>query len=233
MRSQRSKGVVPAGAALSAEDDEIFEHIATLELERFAERLKCKSPTPIDPGRAFWLQLPKAHRQTRRRLIVQCLRAYAHADKPLPQKLISLIEFELETKGAPRGRARSPEDMGAAAAYLVRNPGASLAKIAIAIGAPGKKTTIAYYLAGDDFWKICAEEALKHDLSRQYEVLADYEKRFGQLDYNGTALCYLVPQMLAALEAKRPLEPSSSESAERAYAQLMTRDSLAARLRLA
>ena len=39
------------------------------------------------------------------------------------------------------------------------------------------------------------------DCSRQYEVLADYERRFGPLDYNGMALCYLVAQMLAAIEA--------------------------------
>ena len=230
--SQRSKGVVPAGAALSAQDDATFERIQTGELDRLAERLKgdVQSP-PVDPGLAFWMWLPKAFPSTRRRLLVKCLKVYALSNKPPPEKLISLIEQELVTKGAPRARIRSPENMRSAATCLVRNPGSSLEKIAESIQAPGKKTTIAYYLDGDDFWKICAEEALKHDLSRQYDVLADYEKRFGRLDYNGTALCYLVPQMLAALEAKRPLAPSNVEGAERAYAQLIVRDSLEARLR--
>ena len=65
------------------------------------------------------------------------------------------------------------------------------------------------------------------DCSRQYEVLADYERRFGPLDHNGTALCYLVAQMLAAIDGNRdPLDRSSVENAEKAYATLMMRKSL-------
>jgi hypothetical protein len=246
MRS--SKGFVPAGAELSDKDDATFERIATLDLERRAREVEIAKrngntirPALLDPGLAFWRWLPKAYPQTRRRLIARCLRLSTSACVPASEKLIRLIEHEFKTSASPRARVRKPDEMRRAAHHLVRHPGASYSKIAEAMGSTGKKTTAELYLARDDFWNLCAEEMLLHDRSRQYAILADYEKRFGQLDDGApdffhrdgdVPLCYLVPLMLDAIDGKRgPLDRSSVESAEAAYKNLMTRESLQARLR--
>ena len=163
--ASRSKGVVPASAEFSAEADATFEHIVTLDLERRAEEIEFARqsddpirPALLDPGFAFWKGVPKAHPQTRRRLIVRCLRLSASANSAPPEKLIRLIERELETSTAPRARVRKPDEMREAARHLVQNPGASLSRIAESIDSTGKKTTIALYLERGDFWKLCAEE---------------------------------------------------------------------------
>jgi hypothetical protein len=225
----KARPVIPEGAGLSPEEDARFEEIAARELERLGL-------ASLDRAVAFWRWLPKAHPQTRRRLLVQCLEASARTNAPVPKRLIPFFEVELKTSRAPRSRVHKQDKMRKAARYKVRHPGSSFSEIADAIGSPGKKTTVASYFDRPDFWKFCADEKLLLDLGRQYEVLADYEKRFGPLDYNGTdacdyddgtALCCLVPEMMAALDGKRgALDRSSIESAKKAYAKTLQPDSL-------
>jgi hypothetical protein len=219
------KGVVPAGAVLAPDADAKFEEIADRELKRLGL-------AGLDRAVGFWRLLAKAHPSTRRRLIVECLKLSAD----VPRKLIPFIEAELGTSTAPRTRIRTPDQMRLAARHLVRHPGSSLSEIARAMGSPGKKTTIASYFDRDEFWKLCAEEMLLHDRSRQYTILADYEERFGQLDDGApdffhrdgdVPLCYLVPLMLDAIEGRRgALDRSTIKNAPEAYAVRQQRDAL-------
>jgi hypothetical protein len=221
MPARLAKGVIPADSEFTAEEDAAFERVAVQDL---ASLMGARGPL------ALWRYLPKAHPATRRRLLCLCLRRCSEAKAPVPDGIISLLEKELAVKGPPRNRVRTTTGMLLAASYLVRHPKCSLEKLAVKSGAPGKKTTVSSYFGRDEFWKLCSERILLRDIDRQYIVLKAYQKKFGFLDYNGVALCYVVPGMLRALKAGAALDRSSVENAYTEYEKALSPESLRERL---
>ncbi len=134
MTKRGNKRVIPAKASLTPEVDAKFEEMLSQDLRRL-------SPSALGPDSAFWKVLPAAHPSTRRRLLIQYLNACVRANAAPARLAVDKIAAELGTSETPRARRRNPDQIRAMARFLVRNPEASLAQLAEAMGDSTKRTT--------------------------------------------------------------------------------------------
>jgi hypothetical protein len=123
-----------------------FEAMALRELDRLPT-----SAWESMPG--FWQTLPKLDASTRRRLLVHALQLCRDRRDATPKQLVEWISREFNISKSPRDRVHDPAKMQEAAQFQARNQGASLSKIAAAVGIPGKTTTINNFAKNSQFQK--------------------------------------------------------------------------------
>jgi hypothetical protein len=163
------KGIVPKGAALSAEENLWFEKKALAELRRL--------PTDRwEKMAALWGTLPSAWPSTRRRVLAACIELAAKRDDPLPVKVAEHVIREL-APCAPRASVhhdldRAEDGLRKLARHFARNPQATLSELAAATGE--KKTTIRLWKLRPDFqaylnderWLVALDQARQASLQR-------------------------------------------------------------------
>jgi hypothetical protein len=139
----------------------------------------------------------------------------------------------LSGSASPRSRTHDQAKQWAAARFLVRNPRASLAKIAKGCGLPAsQKTTVSGYLKSPTFWLACANQVVEFDEERASTIHDAYRKRFGEISKVGFApLWCLVPAMVAALDGSAsPISLSDVDRYRRFYFYRLKESKLRSRL---
>jgi hypothetical protein len=179
------KGIVPKGAAWSAEENLWFEKKALAELER----LPTHAWEDMD---ALWRMVPSAWPSTRQRILAHCLELAAKRGEGLSAELVKRFAEpairELAVSTAPKASVHDEDGLRKVARHLARNPLASLSELAAAAGsdegfglwagaADGKKTTVRQWMARPDF------QALLND--ERHLVALEQARRAWRLEHDG------------------------------------------------
>jgi hypothetical protein len=158
----------PVKGSFTDDEDAWFEAMELHELGRLPT-----SAWESAPG--FWRMLPKARRATRRRLLVYLLQLCTDRGDTPPRQLVDRIGRELKISKSPRARVHDPAKLQEAARFQARNPGESLAKIATAVGIPGKATTILGFRDNPKFKSYLSDEQFLLELPRAKAAIAPTE----------------------------------------------------------
>jgi hypothetical protein len=155
------KNIIPSGASLTAEQDDLFERNAINDIDRLL------SVSAICKSRWFWKILRAAHPSTRRRLLARMLSRCKDLDEPPPARLVDHITRELGVSDAPRDMVKDMAKLREVAQFDVLNPRASLSKTAKAVGLPSsKKTMVASYKKTPAFKRIRNDEYILYALQQ-------------------------------------------------------------------
>jgi hypothetical protein len=167
--ARKERGIIPKGAALSADENLWFEKRALAELARLPTRA-------WQDMLALWNWLPLAHPATRRRILVRCLELAAKRGDPLSVKIAGHAIRELASK-APRASVHDEDGLRKAARHLARNPRASLSELAAAAGIDGKITTVRQWKMRPDFKAYLNDEEVFVRGEREWLARFDSERR--------------------------------------------------------